>query len=59
MALAADHRFDIWDACIIAAAADAGCRLLLSEDLADGLTWRGLTLANPFAAKPHPLLRRL
>jgi predicted nucleic acid-binding protein len=57
MALAAEHRFDIWDACIVAVAAEAGCRLLLSEDLADGFAWRGLTVANPFAAEPHPLLR--
>lgn len=59
MALAADYQTDIWDACIIAVAAEAGCRLLLSEDLADGFTWRGLTVANPFADEPHPLLRRL
>ena len=32
-----------------------GFRLLLSEDLQDGFTWRGVTVANPFAAQQHPL----
>ncbi|MFL5326275.1 MAG: PIN domain-containing protein [Microvirga sp.] len=59
MAVAAEHQLDIWDACIVAVAAEAGCRLLLSEDLAEGFTWRGLTVVNPFAASPHPLLARL
>ena len=34
-------------------------RLLLSEDLQDGFTWRGVTVANPFSASPHPLLAGL
>jgi predicted nucleic acid-binding protein len=58
MALASGHAIDIWDATIVAVAAETGCRLLLSEDLAEGFTWRGVTVANPFAAKPHPLLQR-
>ena len=33
MDLAADHQFNIWDAVMVSAAAHAGCRLLLSEDL--------------------------
>lgn len=56
MDLAADHQLSIWDAIIIAAAAEAGCRLLLSEDLQDGFTWNGVTVANPFAASRHVLL---
>ncbi|TIP31920.1 MAG: PIN domain-containing protein, partial [Mesorhizobium sp.] len=40
--LAADHRFGIWDAVILSAASQAGCRLLLSEDLQDGFTWGGV-----------------
>ena len=55
--LAARHRLQIWDAVILAAAAEAGCSLLLSEDMQDGFTWRGVAVANPFAATPHPLLR--
>ena len=54
--LAITHRLGIWDALILSAAADAGCRLLLSEDLQDGFTWSGVTVANPFAATRHPLL---
>jgi predicted nucleic acid-binding protein len=54
--LAHDHQLSIWDAVMLAAAADGGCRLLLSEDLQDGFTWRGVTVANPFAPTRHPLL---
>ena len=56
MDLACDHQFAIWDAIVVSTAADAGCRLLLSEDMQDGFVWRGLTIANPFAAQRHPLL---
>lgn len=54
--LAADHRLSIWGAVILCAASSAGCRLLLSEDMQDGFTWGGVTVVNPFAANPHPLL---
>ena len=54
--LAVDHRLRIWDAVILSAAADARCRLLLSEDLQNGFTWSGVTVANPFAPSRHPLL---
>ena len=54
--LAVDHQFRIWDALVVAAAAAADCRLLLSEDLHDGFTWGGVTVINPFAATRHPLL---
>lgn len=54
--LAADHRLAIWDCVILAASGDAGCRLLLSEDLHDGFTWRGVTVTNPFAPVRHELL---
>lgn len=57
--LAADHNFRIWDAVMLAAAAEAGCRLLLSEDLQDGFTWRGVTVTNPFSSTKHVLLRAL
>jgi predicted nucleic acid-binding protein len=57
--LAADHRLGIWDAVILAAAAEAECRLLLSEDLKDGFTWAGVTVTNPFSAVRHPLLEAL
>jgi predicted nucleic acid-binding protein len=56
MDLAAGHHLSIWDSVVLSASAEAGCRLLLSEDLQDGFTWRGVTVANPFAPKLHPLL---
>jgi len=57
--LAIQHRLGIWDAVIFAAAAEAGCRLLLSEDLQDGFTWNGVTVTNPFSSARHELLAAL
>lgn len=57
--LAAAHRLSIWDSVVLAASAEADCRLLLSEDLQDGFTWRGVTVTNPFSDAPHPLLAAL
>lgn len=57
--LAGAHGLGIWDATMLSAAAEARCRLLLSEDLQDGFTWRGVTVANPFAERRHPLLAAL
>lgn len=57
--LAAAHQLAIWDAVILSAAAEAGCRLLLSQDLQEGFTWRGVTVVNPFAAPHHPILQAL
>lgn len=52
VALARDHGFQIFDAIILAAAAEARCDLLLSEDMQDGFAWRGVTVTNPFGASP-------
>jgi predicted nucleic acid-binding protein len=57
--LATDHQLNIWDAVILSSAAEAGCRLLLSEDLHPGFTWRGVTVANPFATTKNELLAAL
>jgi predicted nucleic acid-binding protein len=57
--LSRTHKLGIWDAVILSAAADARCRLLLSEDLQEGLTWRGVTVTNPLGPAAHPLLRAL
>jgi predicted nucleic acid-binding protein len=59
ISLAGTHHLQIWDAIILAAAAEAGCGLLLSEDMQDGFAWRGTIVANPFAAMPHPLAAKL
>ena len=58
--LATDHQLGIWDAVILSAASQAGCRLLLSEDLHEGFTWAGVTVVNPFSPSPrHALLNAL
>lgn len=57
--LSADHELSNWDAVIVAASSQAGCRLLLSEDTHDGFTWGGVTVANPFSSTPSPMLGAL
>jgi predicted nucleic acid-binding protein len=57
--LATSHRLGIWDAVVFSAAAAAGCRLLLSEDLREGFTWNGVTATNPFSEQRHELLEEL
>lgn len=57
--LATDHQLGIWDAVIFSAAAEAGCRLLLTEDLHEGFTRRGVTVTNPFLPSRHDLLTAL
>jgi predicted nucleic acid-binding protein len=59
LSLSAEHRLPIWDAVVLASAADAGCRLLLSEDFQEGFTWGGVTATNPFSPKRHLLLDSL
>lgn len=54
--LAADHGLQIWDALILSIAAENHCRLLLSEDLQNSFTWRGVTVVNPFATPRSRLL---
>jgi predicted nucleic acid-binding protein len=53
------HKLGIWDAVILCASEEAGCRLLLSEDMQDGFTYKGITIANPFAETQNPLLQAL
>lgn len=57
--LVVDHKLQFWDALIVTAAADAGCTLLLSEDMQHGFVARGLTIVNPFSKDPHPKLEAL
>jgi predicted nucleic acid-binding protein len=57
--LATNHKFTIWDAVVLSAAAAAGSRLLLSEDLQSGFTWQGVTVTNPFSRPKHELLSAL
>jgi predicted nucleic acid-binding protein len=41
-------RLSYWDSLIIVAAQSAGCSRLLTEDLADGATYGGVRVENPF-----------
>ncbi len=48
--IAVQHGYGIYDALVVAAALEAGCAILYSEDLQDGQTINGqLTIRNPFA----------
>jgi predicted nucleic acid-binding protein len=57
--LVVDHKLQYWDALILIAAAEAGCTLLLSEDMQHGFVLRGLTIVNPLADPAHPRLAAL
>jgi predicted nucleic acid-binding protein len=59
MQLAVTHGLSMSDATVVASAGAAECRLLLSARLEDGLTWSGVTVANPFSDTPHPLFEAM
>jgi predicted nucleic acid-binding protein len=42
------HSLSVWDGLIVQAALDAGCDVLLSEDLQHGRRFGSLEVANPF-----------
>ena len=46
--LAEDHQLSFYDALIIAAAIEAGCNTLFSEDMQHGRSVGGLAIVNPF-----------
>ena len=46
--LARKHMLAFYDALIVSAAADAGCRLLLTEDMQHGRKLDAVTILNPF-----------
>lgn len=48
--LARVHRMQLWDGVVCAASAQAGARVLLTEDMQDRRIIDGLRLMNPFAA---------
>lgn len=51
--------FQIWDALIMSIAAENRCRILLSEDMQQNFTYRGVTIVNPYTDPKHPLLAPL
>jgi predicted nucleic acid-binding protein len=48
LAIAQRYQYHIFDSLIIAAAIEAGCRMLYSEDMSDGQVIENLTIRNPF-----------
>lgn len=42
------HSFSFWDALVLRAAGQAGCRILLSEDMQEGQEIDGVRVVNPF-----------
>jgi predicted nucleic acid-binding protein len=47
--IAERHRLSFYDALILAAAREAGCREVLTEDLRDGAVLDGVSIRNPFS----------
>ncbi len=58
-ALVRMHDFQVFDAIILAAAEAGRADILLSEDMQDGFRWRGVTIVNPFADEPSPLIAKI
>lgn len=50
------YGFSWWDSLIVAAAHQARCRYLLTEDLQDGQEVDGLTILSPFTSSPDEVL---
>ncbi len=42
------HSFSFWDALVVRAAGQTGCRILFSEDLQEGQEIDGVRVVNPF-----------
>jgi predicted nucleic acid-binding protein len=51
LGLSKRYGFSIWDGLILAAALEAGCTTLLTEDLQYGQVVEGLRIENPFLVK--------
>jgi predicted nucleic acid-binding protein len=47
--MARTHRLQLWDCVVCVASAQAGAKVLLTEDMQDGRVIDGLRLLNPFA----------
>ncbi len=48
-----EHSLSYWDALMLAAARQQGCRFLLTEDLQHDQTIDGIRILNPFLAGPE------
>ena len=56
MDLCVAHQLASWDALVLNVAAEGGARLLLTEDLHPGFSWRGVRVVNPLIEPPDSLL---
>ena len=54
-----DHNLSFWDAMIWAAAKQAGCAFILSEDMRNGRRLGGVEIVNPFLKESTALLAKL
>jgi predicted nucleic acid-binding protein len=60
LTLMAAGRMSYWDAMLVTAARDVGCRVMLSEDMQDGARLGDLEILNPFGASgPSERLKAL
>lgn len=57
--LALERKMQFWDCVICVVAAQAGARVLFSEDMQDGADIRGLKIVNPFDPKNDAAVERL
>lgn len=48
LGIAERHGYHIFDSLVVAAALQAGCKVLYTEDMHDGHVIQGLTIRNPF-----------
>ncbi len=59
MDLCVAHQLASWDALVLNVAAEGGARLLLTEDLHPGFSWRGVRVVNPLMEPLDSLLLQL
>jgi predicted nucleic acid-binding protein len=50
------HQLSYWDALIVAAAQEAECRFLLTEDLQSGARYGDVQVIDPFQVEPEEIL---
>ena len=59
MDLCVAHQLASWDALVLNVAAEGGARLLLTEDLHPGFSWRDVQVVNSLKQPADPLLIQL
>ena len=57
--IARERKLQLWDCVICVAAAQAGAKVLFTEDMQDGSEVRGLRLVNPFDPKNDALVEKV